>query len=515
MDDFDMDMSASDGPQSEWDRLSSEDRRELLRNVFDDGEWYDGPAFHQGGSYHQALGEIASKLGCKTDDIKMYYAAWLKAKGFTSDQIKDALRSAPKTSVFSDEPQTVVPIPEAVEVEPSNAYKQQMEKMQSEAFNDPGQFTTPGFMEVKPQNNNDPLSNSMGSMMQFMMAQQQIAARQQHQQQMMMMEQRRLDQQREESLRREQQARDQQFSMQQMAFMREMLRTKDNDGFFDSDMKAIFKTKMVEQMLDGGSSGGGALEKVADRLLDPAVLGAVASGAGAAMNRAQPQRPAGYDSPTYDPYATGPSLPPAPAPAPAPVPQPVPVPGAEPAPPAPAGPDMFFGEEEPTPTPSEELIDAQPSAQEYKDAIMLPLRQQLGAALDDPKTLEAVQAQVSIAVDTTLVKSPNLSAEAKLEEMTRQVILIRNLRDIAQGINAASDELAKGTAPEAVYGYIVGQLKQNPVFWDIFSRNSYDELMAMIHPFVDTGGVRFDYSFLQKPESAQVCREIIARIASA
>ena len=111
---------------------------------------------------------------------------------------------------------------------------------------------------------------------------------------------------------------------------------------------------------------------------------------------------------------------------------------------------MFFGEEEPTPTPSEELIDAQPSAQEYKDAIMLPLRQQLGAALDDPKTLEAVQAQVSIAVDTTLVKSPNLSAEAKLEEMTRQVILIRNLRDIAQGIKAASDELAKGTAPEAV-----------------------------------------------------------------
>ena len=91
MDDFDMDMSASDGPQSEWDRLSSEDRRELLRNVFDDGEWYDGPAFHQGGSYHPALGEIASKLGCKTDDIKMYYAAWLKAKGFTSDQIKDAL----------------------------------------------------------------------------------------------------------------------------------------------------------------------------------------------------------------------------------------------------------------------------------------------------------------------------------------------------------------------------------------------------------------------------------------
>jgi len=70
----------------------------------------------------------------------------------------------------------------------------------------------------------------------------------------MMMEQRRLDQQRESELRREQQARDQQFSMQQMSFMREMLRTKDNDGFFDSDMKGIFKQKMVENLLDGGSS---------------------------------------------------------------------------------------------------------------------------------------------------------------------------------------------------------------------------------------------------------------------
>jgi len=513
MDDFDMDMTASDGPQSEWDRLSSEDRRELLRNVFDDEEWYDGPPFHQGGNYHPALGEIASKLGCKTDDIKMYYAAWLKAKGFTADQIKDALRAAPKTSMFSDEPQTVVPIPEAVKVEPSNAYKQQMDRMQAEAFDDPSTIMTPAFMQVQQKDSGDPVANSMGSMMQFMMAQQQIAARQQHQQQMMMMEQRRLDQQREESLRREQQARDQQFAMQQMAFMREMLRTKDNDGFFDSDMKAIFKTKMVENLLDGGGGSNSALEKVADRLLQPEILGAVASGAGAAMNRAQAPKPAGYDSPTYDPYAT--------APLPAPVqqvPQQVPPEMLNPSPVAapmpPSGPDLFFGDEGEEEA-SEELVDAQPSAQEYKDAIMQPLRQQLGAALDDPKTLEAVQAQVAIAVDTTMVKHPNLPAEGKLEEMTKQVILIRNLRDIAQGINAASEELAKGTPPEAVYGYIVGQLKQNPVFWDIFSTNTYDELMGMIHPFVETGGVRFDYSFLQKPESAQVCREIIARIANA
>ena len=42
MEDIDMDMAGSDGPQSEWDRLSSNERKELLRAVFDDSEWYDG-----------------------------------------------------------------------------------------------------------------------------------------------------------------------------------------------------------------------------------------------------------------------------------------------------------------------------------------------------------------------------------------------------------------------------------------------------------------------------------------
>ena len=88
---------------------------------------------------------------------------------------------------------------------------------------------------------------------------------------MMQMEQRRLDQQRESEIRRESQARDQQFNMQQMAFMREMMRSKDNDGFFDGDMKTIFKQRMVEQMLDGGSNSG-ALERIA-RLLQPEMLG--------------------------------------------------------------------------------------------------------------------------------------------------------------------------------------------------------------------------------------------------
>lgn len=511
MDDFDMDMTGSDGPQSEWDRLSGDERKELLRSVFDDSEWYDGPPYHEGGQFHPALGEIASKLGCKADDIKMYYAAWLKAKGFTADQIKSAIRNTPKTNAFADVPAVVAPLPESVPVQPSTAYQQQMDKMQSEAFSEPTpEETIMTSMMTTNTNKGDSVANSMDSMMKFMMMQQQIAAKQQHQQQMMMMEQRRLDQQREESLRREQQARDQQFSMQQMAFMREMMRTKDSDGFFDSDMKTIFKTKMIENLLDGGGGGESALERVAGKLLQPEILGAVASGAGAALSRPGPARPAGYDSPNYDPYATaqpGPQqLPPQQFP-----PQPMP----ETTQPVPN--DMFFGEEEaPTePSDSEQLMDAQPSAEEYKGAIMDSLKQQMGVALDDPKTLTAIQEQVTIAVDTVMVEYPGLGAEAKLNKMTEKIVLVRNLRDIAQGLQQATEELQKGTAPDAVYGYIIGQLKQNEVFWEIFRSNDYDQLLAIIHPFVQTGGVRFDYGFLSRDEVRAVCTELIARIHAA
>jgi hypothetical protein len=175
--------------------------------------------------------------------------------------------------------------------------------------------------------------------------------------------------------------------------------------------------------------------------------------------------------------------------------------------------DMFFGEdEEPVPSDSEELIDAQPSADEYKSAILDSLKQQMGSALDDPKTLTAIQEQVGIAVDTVMVERPDLGAEGKLNKMTEKIVLVRNLRDIAQGLQQATEELQKGTAPDAVYGYIIGQLKQNPVFWDIFRSNDYDQLLAIINPFVQTGGVRFDYGFLTRDEVRVVCTELIARI---
>jgi len=519
MDEIDMDMSATDGPQTEWDRLSSEERKELLIVVFDDSEWYDGAPYHEGGQYHPALGEIASKLGCTSNDIKMYYAAWLQAKGFTKDQITEGLRNAPTTNAFSSVNQVVSQIPEAVKVEPSNAYKQQMAKMENEAFSDPsldnGMYAVQG-MPAAP--GGDSVSNSMSAMMQFMMMQQQIAARQQHQAQMMQMEQRRLDQQRESELRREQQSRDQQFSMQQMSFMREMLRTKDSDGFFDSDMKGIFKQKMVENLLDGGGSSESALERVAGRLLQPEVLGAVASGASAALSKNQPVRPAGYDSPTYDPFAGTPVNQPLPQQQPVEIPQPITshIPPYEEtlATPTPVAPDMFFGEEQPTPVQEEEVLDIQPKPEEFKSAIIEQLKAQMGAELEDPKKLQAVQQQVSIAVDNVMIEYSNYTVEQKLEEISKRLAFIRSIRDIAQGLEKAMVEVGNGTPEGVVQQYIISQLKQNEVFWEIFSKNNYTELMALIHPFVDTGGVRFDYQFLNRPEVASFCSAIIDQIRS-
>lgn len=518
MEEINMDMSGSDGPQSEWDRLTSEDRKELLRAVFDDSEWYDGPAYAEGGQYHPALGEISSKLGCSSNDIKMYYAAWLQAKGFTKEQISEGLRNAPKTNAFSEVTPVVAPLPASVTIEPSNAYKQQMQKMESEAFSDPsldnGMFSAPG---MSPPPGGDSVSNSMSAMMQFMMMQQQIAARQQHQAQMMQMEQRRLDQQRESELRREQQSRDQQFSMQQMSFMREMMRTKDSDGFFDSDMKGIFKQKMVENLLDGGGSSESALERVAGRLLQPEVLGAVASGASAALSKNQPVRPAGYDSPNYDPYAGTPATQPTPMP-----PQEVPQPISSPVPPfneptmtpAPPTNDMFFGEEEaqPTFTIDDEVLDIQPKPEEFKSAIMEQLKTQMGAELEDPKKLQAVQQQVSIAVDNVMIEYSNYTVEQKLEEISKRLAFIRSIRDIAQGLEKAIVEVGSGTPEGVVQQYIISQLKQNQVFWEIFSNNTYTELMGLIRPFVETGGVKFDYQFLSRPEVAEFCSAIISQI---
>jgi len=73
-------------------------------------------------------------------------------------------------------------------------------------------------------------------------------------------------------------------------------------------------------------------------------------------------------------------------------------------------------------------------------------------------------------------------------------------------------EVQNGTPEGVVRSYIISQLKQNPVFWEIFSQNNYTELMGLIQPYVETGGVKFDYQFLSRPEVADFCSQIISEI---
>lgn len=492
-DEYDMtdDEEAGD---AQWTSLDPSERKELLKNVFSDENWYDGMAFHEGGASHPPFDEIASRVGAEQSTIKKYYIAWLKARGFDVENIKTSMTAAVDPLAGVTTPATPVVRQEA---QPSTAYQQEVNRMQHEAFAPPPR-PTEDFSMKPPKGGSD--SDSMFSMMQFLALQQRIASENQHRQMMMQMEQRRLDQQRESEIRRESQARDQQFNMQQMAFMREMMRTKDNDGFFDTDMKTIFKQRMVEQMLDGGGNSG-ALERIASRLLQPEMLGSLASAASNVIPTRN-QVPAGYDSPTYDPYAQPSQAAPQANP-------PQAAPEAQVQPPA----DNFFeGPEQEQP---EEVAEIEVTPEQYKHALMEQFKAIMGQELEDPKKLNAVQEQIDITVDNIVVEFSPLAPQGKLDKMAERMVLIRSLRDIGRGMQDAMEKIGEGTDPDLVYAFVVGELKKNEVFWNIFRSNTYEELMALIEPYKETGGVIHDYNFLLRSEVAVVCREMLKRVQAA
>lgn len=490
-DEFDMSDDVEEG-DAQWTSLDPSERKELLKNVFSDDNWYDGISFSDGGQSHPPFDEIAQRVGAEQSTIKKYYVAWLKARGFDIESIKTSITAAADPLASITTHNTPSPPTAVSEPQPSTAYQQEVNRMQHEAFAPPQQSSSMDLGLTPPKGGSD--SDSIFSMMQFLSLQQRIASENQHRQMMMQMEQRRLDQQRESELRRESQARDQQFNMQQMAFMREMMRSKDNDGFFDGDMKTIFKQRMVEQMLDGGGNSG-ALERIASRLLQPEMLGTLASAATSVMPTRN-QVPAGYDSPNYDPYAQPTRIQPNPAP------QQL------------MQQDNFFEgpEEQAEPEPSP---DVEVTADQYKHALLEQFKSIMGAELEDPKTLAAVQEQIDITVDNVVVEFGPLSPQGKLDKMAERMVLVRSLRDIGRGMQDAIAKIEEGTDSELVYSFVVGELKKNEVFWNIFRNNTYDELMALIAPYKDTGGVIHDYNFLLRPEVSNVCREMLRRVKSA
>ena len=99
--------------------------------------------------------------------------------------------------------------------------------------------------------------------------------------------------------------------------------------------------------------------------------------------------------------------------------------------------------------------------------------------------------------------------------MAERMVLIRSMRDIGRGMQDAITKIEEGTDEDLVYSFIVGELKKNEIFWKIFSEHSYEELMGLIEPYKDTGGIIHDYNFLLRPDVAKVCREMLNRVQAA
>jgi hypothetical protein len=369
-------------------------------------------------------------------------------------------------------------------------------------------ISDPGLMPPPPGGNGD--SMGMWAMMNFLTSQQRMAMQQQQFQMMQGMEQRKLDQNREESQRREAMARDQQFMNQQMSFMREMIKKSgDGDGFFDSDMKKIMKEKVVDQMLGGGNDGD--WKDMVKDVIGSDTMKAAVGGIGSAIG-SRNSTPAGYNVPGYNPYAQ-------------------PIPQQEAVMHNPVMPEQqvayeqpqqvaqpptgYFGEEQQVPQEVQmQEVPREPSPDEYQHPLMSTLSQLMGPSLQDPKNLEAVKQQVEVAVETTLVENPELLPQMKLIKMTEKILLILNLRDIGLGLKDLLSKTKPGQAPSnLILAVVVEQLRDRPEFYKIFAENTYDELVATIEPFKNTGTISYDYEYLLNPDVAEVCRHMLAAVA--
>ena len=482
-----------DDPQ--WRGLSPGERKTLLKSVFSNNDWYEEgqlPVF-EGGSANPLFDVIAERVGAPAREIKRYYAAWLSKQGFSADQINQTVSKSDSQAnsgnslsnfMIKDEPQQT-----------------QQQTQQGDMFGGGGGND---FMPM-PQGG-QPNSDAMGmwAMMNFLTSQQRMAMQQQQFQMMQGMEQRKLDQSREEGQRREAMARDQQFMNQQMAFMREMMKKSGDDGFFDSEMKNIMKEKVVDQMLGGGS--GDDWKGMVKDVLGSDTLKAAVGGIGGAIGK-RSSTPAGYNVAGYNPYAQ-------PDVAQQVQHQQEPEVYAQPQTvPEPQQLDGVFFDEAPQPQPQQEVPNREPTSQEYQAALLDAMGQMLGPSMNDPATLNALKQQIEVSVETVMTEMPGTLPNHKLLRMTEKLLLILNMRDIGLGLKDLRSKTDIGQEPSSlVMAVVVEELRKKPEFFKIFAENTYEELLAIIEPFKNTGTIQYDFDYLLKPEVAEICRYLLAAV---
>lgn len=491
---YDEEDSSAGSSNPQWRTLSPKERKLLMKNVFSNPDWYDtsqGSPVFEGGVSNPMFEEISDKAGAPVKEVKRYYAAWLRNQGFSPAEALKPQESAPRQ-------QSAYPTSSHVATSPSMV----------SSPNPPG---PPALPTVQPPP--DDGGSEMWAMMQFLTQQQYMQMQQQQFQMQMMMEQRRLDQQKEGDTRREAMARDQQFMNQQMAFMRDMTKKSGDDGFFDSEMKGIFKERMVDSMFGEKDN---SWQDTAKEILGSDTLKAAVGGLGGALTSAAASRsniPAGYDNPEYNPYAQGAiSAPEMVQPMPQ---QPQPMQQQ-----SEAMDGVFFGDEQQAATTEAQAPQQPPQPQQfteddYKNILLSSYVEAMGAVANDPQVMAALQEQVDVTVATTMYELPDALPQIKLQSMNEKLLLIRNLRDIGMGMMDLRQRTPAGQVPsDLIVAAVVGELRKNPEFYKIFADNTYDELMAKIEPFKLTGAVEKDYAYLLKPEVQEVCRPLLQAVKS-
>ena len=87
------------------------------------------------------------------------------------------------------------------------------------------------------------------------------------------------------------------------------------------------------------------------------------------------------------------------------------------------------------------------------------------------------------------------------------------VRTIAKMGNSMGIPILRSRDETLVIQFIISELKKNPVFANIFATHNYEELIAKIKPFEDTGGLVHDLTFMQKYEVQTLCRKVLAAMA--
>ena len=481
--DFEIDANTNNDDDPQWTSLTTEQKKELMSAVFEDDEWYSGTPAHIGGQSLPEFGEIASRLSAPKSDIQKYYAAWVKMKGLNPQEVMSRGKTMASAQAEPAQAQQS-PAPEMIPSVPvSSASAGVAGQMKGALMND---MLGSMFGGTQQSGGND-MKYMMGMMMMSNMLE---SERRQHEAQMQIQREQFAAAQ-NNSIRQEQQQRQDMMMTQQMNFMNNMFKQgmKTNEDEFGSMLKAAAMERVADSMFGQSES---TAERILSKVLDTEALGAVVSAGRGVMANRQSQVPAGYDVPSYNPYAQPLNNPPQQE-------------QMQPEQPAPTGSDNFFeGPEQPQPE-----VVAEVSDQEFRDTLLDAFRQNMGAQLEDEKTRKALLEQIDIAVTVVRAQNPQLTPQNQLEKMSQQLILVRSLRDIGMGLREASNYLENGMGEATVISGIKDEISKQPVFAQIFQENTYEQMMGLIEPFKNTGGVIHDYNFLLQPEIANLCRSVL------